>query len=108
MYELSTGCTIETLNAGNPTLADDLVLTSPTKQDLETALCIANEYSNIWRFTHNTDKCKVVVFSKTRSPTNVSVKGQGSRRGKIGPITKINEIWLYCMCMSSVTENDSF
>ena len=35
-------------------------------------------------------------------------KGQGSRRVKIGPVTKINEIWLYCMCMSSVTENDSF
>ena len=39
---------------------------------------------------------------------NYSSKGQGSRRVKIGPVTKINEIWLYCMCMSSVTENDSF
>ena len=39
---------------------------------------------------------------------NVSCKGQGSRRVKIGPVTKINEIWLYCMCMSSVTENASF
>ena len=74
LEESSTGCTIGTLNAGNPTLADDLVLTSPTKQDLETALCIANEYSNLWRFTHNTDKCKLVVFSQTRSPTNVSAK----------------------------------
>ena len=36
------------------------------------------------------------------------IKGQGSRRVKIGPVTKINEIWLYCMCMSSVNENDSF
>ena len=36
------------------------------------------------------------------------LKGQGSRRDKIGPVTKINEIWQYCMCMSSVTENDSF
>ena len=35
-------------------------------------------------------------------------KGQGSRRVKIGPVTKINEIWLYRICMSSVTENDSF
>ena len=35
-------------------------------------------------------------------------KGQGSRRDKIGPVTKINEIWQYCMYMSSVTENDSF
>ena len=74
LEESSTGCTIGTFNAGNPTLADDLVLTSPTKQDSETALCIANEYSNLWRFTHNTDKCKLVVFSQTRSPTNASVK----------------------------------
>ena len=37
-----------------------------------------------------------------------SIKGQGSRRVKIGPVTKNNEIWLYCMCMSSVTENASF
>ena len=39
---------------------------------------------------------------------NTDIKGQGSRRGKIGPVTKINEIWLYCMCMSSVTENILF
>ena len=39
---------------------------------------------------------------------SLSCKGQGSRRDKIGPVTKINEIWQYCMCMSSVTENDTF
>ena len=33
-------------------------------------------------------------------------KGQGSRRVKIGPVSKIDEILLYCVCMSSVTEND--
>ena len=38
----------------------------------------------------------------------IGYKGQGSRRVKIGPVTKINEIWKYCMCMSVVTENDSF
>ena len=32
-------------------------------------------------------------------------KGQGSQRVKIGPVSKIDEIWLYCVCMSSVTEN---
>ena len=37
----------------------------------------------------------------------LSNKGQVSRKDKIGPVTKINEIWQYCMCMSSVTENDS-
>ena len=26
-------------------------------------------------------------------------KGHGSRRVKIGPVTKINEIWLYCICL---------
>ena len=43
-----------------------------------------------------------------RDPFYANVKGQGSRRVKIGPVTEINGIWLYCMCMSSVTENDSF
>ena len=46
------------------------------------------------------------LFPKTNAP--MVLKGQGSRRDKIGPVTKINEIWQYCMCMSSVTENDSF
>ena len=35
-------------------------------------------------------------------------KGQGSRSVKIGPVSKFDEIWLYCMCMSSVTENDFY
>ena len=46
-------------------------------------------------------------FGKVTRPKHL-YKGQGSRRVKIGPVTKINEIWLYCMCMSSVTKNDSF
>ena len=36
------------------------------------------------------------------------MKGQGSRRVKIGPVSKIDKIWLYCVCMSSVTKNDYF
>ena len=52
---------------------------------------------------------KCCCFDNDNSLSFMSlVKGQGSRRVKIGPVTKINEIWLYCMCMSSVTENDSF
>ena len=35
-------------------------------------------------------------------------KGQGSRRVKIGPVSKIDETLLYNVCMSSVTENDLF
>ena len=35
-------------------------------------------------------------------------KGQGSRWIEIGPVSKIDEIWLYHVCMSSVTENDFF
>ena len=38
----------------------------------------------------------------------IRAKRQGSQRDKIGPVTKINEIWQYCMCMSSVIEKDSF
>ena len=35
-------------------------------------------------------------------------KDQDSRRVKIGPVTKIDEVWLHCVCTSSVTENDFF
>ena len=36
------------------------------------------------------------------------MKGEGSQRVKTGPVSKIDEIWLYCMYISSVTENDFF
>ena len=54
-----------------------------------------------------------LIFTVLKFPLGLQfshnlTKGQGSRRVKIGPVTKINEIWLYCMCMSSVNENDSF
>ena len=51
------------------------------------------------------------TLTKRPRKANVSVhypKGQGSRRVKIGPVSKIDEILLYCVCMSSVTENDLF
>ena len=35
-------------------------------------------------------------------------KGQVSRKVKIGPVSKIDEFWLYCVFMSSVTANDFF
>ena len=57
---------------------------------------------NIWKMKYFPGQGKVWEFCGWPG------KGQGSRRVKIGPVTKINEIWLYRMCMSSVTENDSF
>ena len=47
------------------------------------------------------------MFTTTTIPSKHagSIKGQGSRRVEIGPVSKIDEIWLYCVCMSSVTEN---
>ena len=48
------------------------------------------------------------TYFKQDKGMGMGSKGPGSRRVKIGPVTKINEIWLYCMCMSSVTENASF
>ena len=74
------------------------------------ALALTSSYCLNYKQTQKIQsKNTKVTFKSTQDffPRHV-VKGQGSRRVKIGPVTKINEIWLYCMCMSSVTENDSF
>ena len=48
------------------------------------------------------DRCHCIKAKK------YLLKGQDSRRVKIDTVSKIDEILLYCMCMSSVTENDLF
>lgn len=46
--------------------ADDTVIVSETQQGLQSALHTYHEYCNEWRLTVNTDKSKIVVFSKGR------------------------------------------
>ena len=43
--------------------ADDTVLLSETKHDLQYALSVFERYCNEWKLTVNTTKTKVLVFS---------------------------------------------
>jgi hypothetical protein len=54
--------------------ADDIVLLSDSKQDLEDMLKLVYEYSLKWRLKFNFDKCQVVVFQK--KPREPLIYGQ--------------------------------
>ena len=73
LEDSGTGCPIGSLKAGNPTLADDLVLIAPNVKALEKALKIVHEYSIKRRIFFNLEKCHLVIFSTQRPPINVSV-----------------------------------
>lgn len=47
---------------GNPTLADDLTLLSPSLTSLENQLAIVNTYANTWGYEFNYSKCCVLKF----------------------------------------------
>ena len=51
--------------------ADDTVLMAETHDDLQNILNKFGEYCNIWRLKANTDKTKVIVFSRGRQSTNL-------------------------------------
>ena len=62
----------------SPTVADDMVLVSLSKQGMDEMLDICWKYSQIWRYFYNAAKCKVVIFNDRPSKTNRHVF-------KIGP-----------------------
>ncbi|MCG8035095.1 MAG: reverse transcriptase family protein, partial [Candidatus Thiodiazotropha taylori] len=68
------GSNIGSLEVGNPTLADDLVIISPNANSLEKALKIVYDYSIKWRFSFNSEKCHLLIFSQKRQTINASVK----------------------------------
>ena len=45
--------------------ADDLVLISITKEDLQNQLNVVNDYCSDWKLALNADKRKTVIFNKT-------------------------------------------
>jgi hypothetical protein len=47
-----------------PTVADDMLLISFSVQGLKQMLDICNNYSKLWRYSYNADKCTVVVFNE--------------------------------------------
>ena len=58
--------------------ADDTVLMAETHDDLQNILNKFGEYCNTWRLKANTDKTKVIVFSRGRQSTNLKFTLNGS------------------------------
>ena len=58
--------------------ADDTVLLAETHDDLQNILNKFGEYCNTWRLKANTDKTKVIVFSRGRLSTNLKFTLNGS------------------------------
>ena len=57
--------------------ADDTVLLSESKTDLQNQLDALYEYCNLWKLKVNIDKSKIMVFSKGRLPNNLEFKYDG-------------------------------
>ena len=58
--------------------ADDTVLMAETHDDLQNILNKFGEYCNTWRLKANTDKTKVIVFSRRIQSTNLKFTLNGS------------------------------
>ena len=54
--------------------ADDTVILSESAESLQEAISAFEEYCNIGKHTVNTNKTKIVVFSKKKYKTNVVFK----------------------------------
>ena len=52
--------------------ADDTVLLSETKEDLQIQLNMLSEYCTDWKLKVNVQKSKIVIFSKDRMPQNIN------------------------------------
>ena len=65
----SYGCTVGSLNCGNPTLADDLCLVSPNMRSLQEQVLISEQYASRWRYEFNQSKCKLFVLGDKRNTT---------------------------------------
>ena len=52
--------------------ADDTVLLSETKEDLQIQLNMLSEYCTDWKLKVNVQKSKIVIFSKGRMPQNIN------------------------------------
>ncbi|KAH3795784.1 hypothetical protein DPMN_149345 [Dreissena polymorpha] len=59
----------------SPTVADDMVLVSYSKNGLEWMFKICYEYANRWRFLYNASKCSLPVYNKKTEDTSTFYLG---------------------------------
>jgi hypothetical protein len=74
--------------------ADDTVILSESAEGLQEALSAFEKYCNIWKLTVNTNKSKIVVFSKKKYKTNVVLFGV--------LLLKFRILLQYCKCIFSM------
>ena len=72
------GTCLYDINMAAPTVADDMVLLSYSKNGLDNMLQICTNYANKWRFLYNASKCSVLIYNNHTSETPVFYLGQES------------------------------
>jgi hypothetical protein len=83
--------------------ADDTVILSESAESLQEAISAFEEYCNIWKLTVNTNKTKIVVFSKKKYKTNVVFKIYGHAIDLQDSYSYLGVIFNYngnfCLCL---------
>ena len=62
-------------NVSCPTFADDMTVMSLSKVSLQRQLDRVYSYSSKWRYLYNSQKCKVIIFGKDKSPSKMLMLG---------------------------------
>lgn len=60
------GMNLYGIECSSPTVADDMVLVSYSKNGLQTMIDMCYMYSCKWRYKYNSSKCKVIVFNESK------------------------------------------
>ena len=51
--------------------ADDTILLSETREDLQKQLDVFQNYCKLWHLEKNSDKTKIMIFGKGKQPGNI-------------------------------------
>ena len=62
----NSGLVVDNIYVGSPTLADDIMIMSPTKHGLDVMITRAVTYSKLWRFKFSSSKTKCMIFGESR------------------------------------------
>ena len=70
------GASIYNCKLACPSFADDITLLAVSEEAIQQLVNIAYKFSKKWRYSYNPEKCKVIVFGKTRKNVNVKIGNQ--------------------------------
>jgi len=90
--ESSHGLIVDDIYVGSPTLADDIMIMSPTKSGLDVMMGQALIYSKLWHLRFSSKKSKCMVFGESKTSNN---KNRRSRVFRMDDDI-IEEVTHYC------------